>query len=78
MVIGNIIGSNIFNILGILGGTLLFGNIPVSDELMQSGIIMLFATMIFSALFYAAAKIHRFLGFFLLSTYLGYLIFLFQ
>jgi cation:H+ antiporter len=79
MVIGNIIGSNIFNILGILGGTLLFGNIPVSDELMQSGIIiMLFATMIFSALFYAAAKIHRFLGFFLLSTYLGYLVFLFQ
>ena len=38
LVIGNILGSNIFNILGILGVTLLIENIPVTDEMMKKGI----------------------------------------
>lgn len=48
LIIGNVIGSNIFNILGILGITLFFANIPVTDEMMQKGIWeMIIATIFF-------------------------------
>ena len=47
LVIGNILGSNIFNILGILGVTLLIENIPVTDEMMKKGIWEMIAATYF-------------------------------
>ena len=48
LIIGNILGSNIFNILGILGVTLLIKPIPVTEEMMNKGIWeMIAATILF-------------------------------
>ena len=78
LVIGNILGSNIFNILGILGITLLIENIPVSDEMMKKGIWeMIAATIFFIMILKFAKTLSRILALFMLTLYSVYVFYLF-
>jgi cation:H+ antiporter len=78
VVIGNIIGSNIFNILGILGITLLFGEIPVTDELMEKGIWeMIAATILFIVILKFSKSIDKLQALLMLSLYTVYIYYIF-
>ena len=78
LVIGNILGSNIFNILGILGITLLIENIPVTDEMMKKGIWeMIAATIFFIIILKFAKSLSRILALFMLTLYSVYVFYLF-
>jgi cation:H+ antiporter len=73
--IGNIIGSNIFNILGVLGVTSIIKNISVSDGIISFDIfIMLGISLLLFLLILPLkrGKLHRWKGVLLLSTYLIY------
>ena len=78
LVIGNILGSNIFNILGILGVTLLIENIPVTDEMMKKGIWeMIAATLFFIIILKFAKSISKVIASFMLTSYAIYIMYLF-
>ena len=78
LVIGNILGSNIFNILGILGVTLLIENIPVTDEMMKKGIWeMIAATLFFIIILRFAKSISKLIASFMLTSYAIYVVYLF-
>jgi len=78
LVIGNILGSNIFNILGILGMTLLIENIPVTDEMMKKGIWeMIAATLFFIIILRFAKSISKLIASFMLTSYAIYIVYLF-
>jgi cation:H+ antiporter len=78
LVIGNILGSNIFNILGILGVTLLIENIPVTDEMMKKGIWeMIAATLFFIIILRFAKSISKLIASFMLASYAIYIMYLF-
>ena len=78
LVIGNILGSNIFNILGILGVTLLIENIPVTDEMMKKGIWeMIAATLFFIIILRFAKSISKLIASFMLTSYAVYIVYLF-
>ena len=78
LVIGNILGSNIFNILGILGLTLLIENIPVTDEMMKKGIWeMIAATLFFIIILRFAKSISKLIASFMLTSYAIYIVYLF-
>lgn len=78
LVIGNILGSNIFNILGILGVTLLIENIPVTDEMMKKGIWeMIAATLFFIIILRFAKSISKLIALFMLTSYAIYIVYLF-
>lgn len=77
--IGNIIGSNIFNILGILGVTSIIKTIPVSFE-MRFDIYCMIAVSILLFLFmlpYGKAILTRWKGVALLLVYILYILFAF-
>jgi cation:H+ antiporter len=74
--IGNVVGSNIFNILGILGTTALV--IPLSSDgisYIDFG-VMLFTALILFPLSKTGFKITRLEGFFLLTGYIFYIYYL--
>jgi len=78
LIIGNILGSNIFNILGILGITLLIENIPVTDEMMKKGIWeMIAATLFFIIILKFAKSISKVIASFMLTSYVVYIVYLF-
>jgi len=73
VIVGNLVGSNIFNILGILGVTLIVDQIPVTDEIMNYGVWeMLFITIIFTLLFFLSKQITKFQGFIMLLFFIIY------
>lgn len=78
--IGNIIGSNIFNILGILGVTSMIKSIPVNVEL-KFDVHWMLALSVLLLLFmlpYGKANLNRWKGFVLISSYFLYIILVFQ
>jgi cation:H+ antiporter len=79
LVIGNILGSNVFNILMILGVTASIQPIDmtkVAPQLMSIDIwIVLVVSIIFSLLLLLYQKINRFIGIVFLSAYAIYIIF---
>lgn len=78
MIIGNIIGSNIYNLLLILGFTSLFEKFSYSKELLSLDVIILFLSAIFfSTLIFKKVKIGKSIGFLCFLTYLAYLYYLF-
>ena len=78
LVIGNILGSNIFNILGILGITLMIENIPVTDEMMKKGIWeMIAATIFFIIILKYAKALSKTIALFMLTLYTIYTFYLF-
>jgi cation:H+ antiporter len=73
---GNIVGSNIYNILGILGVTAIIEPIPVPSEIVQTDIwIMLAATGMLLFFSITGWKISRVEGGVFLTAYCAYLLF---
>ena len=77
--IGNVVGSNLFNILAILGITALLTDIPVDPAFLQFDLWFMLAASLLLWLFVVfRATIGRFWGFIFLAGYVGYLIFIYQ
>ena len=72
--LGNIIGSNIFNILAILGLTGLIIPIPVDARFMSFDVpVMIGATLLTLGLIYARGGISRIAGVGMIAAYIGYI-----
>ncbi|MCD1635882.1 calcium/sodium antiporter [Martelella mediterranea] len=79
VVLGNVIGSNIFNILAILGVTVLIHPIEVATRFRQIDTpVMLGAALLLLTLLFAAKSIGRIWGVLMLALYASYMIFLFS
>ncbi len=75
--LGNVVGSNIFNILGILGLTAVVVPVPVEPTMAGFDIpLMLAVTLALIALILVAGRISRFAGLAMLAVYTGYVIWL--
>lgn len=75
--VANLIGSNIFNILGILGVTALYDPVPVAEALRNSDMVWMMVTAL--ALFpilRSGGRVSRLEGAFLLGMYVVYLVLL--
>lgn len=78
--VGNIIGSNIFNIFAILGTTALIKPISFDNTLFTTDLIWMMAIgiMLFLAFMpYKKRFIHRYKGFLMLGVYITYMVLLF-
>ena len=72
--LGNVIGSNIFNILAIVGITTMFGTIPVAASFFNFDFWVMFgAGIVLFPFVYTRINITRLWGAFLTLTYAGYL-----
>jgi cation:H+ antiporter len=72
--IGNVIGSNLFNILGILGLTAMIVPLPVDSAIVASdNWWMLAITILLFPIIFTGRQVNRWEGGFLLSTYAAYL-----
>ena len=78
--VGNIIGSNIFNILSVLGITALVKTVEVDPVIMiDIGVMLVISLVLFLMMVPARnGKINRWEGIFLLLAYIIYLIYVFQ
>lgn len=75
LALGNVIGSNIANIILILVGVGLIGNIPISTVILTDTLILFVFTAIFLSMCYTKSKIERWEGAILLLMYFSYLAF---
>lgn len=72
--LGNVIGSNMFNLLGIMGVASLVGTIPVADEILEFDIwIMLGASLLLIPFVFLKLDINRIWGVALSAAYVAYL-----
>lgn len=82
LAIGNIIGSNIFNLLAVIGIPAIITPIQLSESVIQrdflSMIAISFALFIMAYGFKGSGRINRFEGFLLLSAYIGYMLWVYQ
>jgi cation:H+ antiporter len=70
LAVGNVVGSNIFNALGILGATAMIAPIPVEARFLRFDLpVMLAATALLAALLWRGAAIGRLAGAGLLAAY---------
>ncbi len=75
--LGNVIGSNMFNLLAIMGVTSLFGPLPVAAEFLQFDLwIMLGASAILGIFVFTPRKIDRLWGVAFLGLYVVYMAYL--
>lgn len=73
--LGNVIGSNMFNLLGIIGVAALFEEIPVATQFLTHDLwVMLAASLLLIPFVFMHWKISRIWGFVLTGLYLAYLI----
>jgi len=78
MALGNVVGSNIFNILGILGITAVIVPVPVEYSMASFDIpFMLVTSLALIALILIAGRISRGAGIAMLAAYTGYVAWLF-
>lgn len=71
--IGNIVGSNIFNVLGILGVTALIAPIPIADRFLSFDLpVMIAASVVLTGLLLLRPKIDRVTGVILILAYAAY------
>lgn len=76
--IGNVIGSNLFNILAILGITALLTDIPVDPSFLRFDLwVMLGASVVLWMFVLLKARIGRLAGTLFLASYLGYMYLIF-
>ena len=79
VVLGNVIGSNIFNILAILGVTVVIQPIEVSARFREIDTpVMLGAALLLLALLFVTKTIGRLWGFLMLTLYAAYMVLLFS
>ena len=72
--IGNIIGSNIFNILGILGVTAMVTPIPVASRFLGFDLpILIVASLVLTGLLVTRPAIGRGIGAIMLASYVAYI-----
>ena len=72
--LGNVIGSNMFNLLAIMGVASLFGPIPVDPDIMEFDIwIMLGASLLILPFVFFRVNISRVWGFVLTGLYIAYI-----
>lgn len=81
LAIGNIIGSNIFNLLAVIGIPAIITPIQLDESVIQrdflSMIAISFALFIMAYGFKGNGRINRFEGFLLLSAYVGYMLWIY-
>jgi cation:H+ antiporter len=71
--LGNVIGSNMFNLLAIIGITALIGDVPVNAEFLNFDLwVMLAASLILIPFVFLGRDIGRLWGILLTSAYVGY------
>src|SRR6056297_2350793 len=71
--LGNVIGSNMFNLLAIIGITALVGDIPVDSEFLSFDLwVMLAASLILIPFVFLGRDIGKVWGILLTSAYVGY------
>jgi len=89
LAIGNLLGSNIFNILAVLGVTTFINDINIGDHLNSDAVIMLLITLFLIPCFYMRSivtntvnqenvRIYRTEGIILLAIYITYIISIFK
>jgi len=71
--IGNILGSNVFNIHAVIGGTSLIQNLTFTESLTSDVFWMIGFALILLPAFYFQRKLNRFYGFILLAGYCYYI-----
>ena len=72
LAVGNVIGSNIFNLLFILGATVTISPISVNADMMIDTIILLVATALVMLFSYTKMQCDRKEGIIIFTAYLGY------
>jgi len=78
LAIGNVVGSNLFNILGIAGLTAAIKPLTASSDLWISLVVMLFFTgLVYALVWRPPHRVERWQGAILLLLYIGYMIYLF-
>lgn len=75
LAIGNIIGSNIFNILFVLGLTGIIKPIKFENSFLIDGLIMIFAIVLLFIYVFKKQRLSRIQGFSFLLFYISYIIF---
>jgi len=75
--VGNVIGSNLFNLLGIMGITAMVGDIPVPDSFLEVDLwVMMASAMLLIPFCHMRSKVGKLAGIVMVSLYLGYMIYL--
>ena len=76
--IGNIVGSNIFNIFFVLGVSAIIRPLPFNDSLNKDIAMTIFASVILFLMMFIGKKriIKRWQGIFMIIVYIGYIVFL--
>ena len=69
IILGNIIGSNIFNILAVIGLTTIIKPIVVQNNIFLILIIFILLTLLLPIIIYFRNKIDRIIGLFLFGVY---------
>ena len=78
LLLGNVIGSNMFNILGIAGTAALIGPLQLTDKIeIMSLTTLLFSSAILAPFIMLKKSINRQMGIFFLLCYLVYILLLF-
>ncbi|MBU2981909.1 calcium/sodium antiporter [Lentibacter algarum] len=73
--LGNVIGSNMFNLLAIIGVTALVGKIPVDEQFLRFDLwVMLGATLMLVPFVFFKRNLTRAWGVLLTALYLGYIV----
>ena len=73
--LGNVIGSNMFNLLGIMGVASLVGQVPVASEFLTFDLwVMLAASLILIPFVFFKVDINRMWGVLLTMLYVTYLV----
>jgi cation:H+ antiporter len=75
--VGNVIGSNLFNLLGIMGITSMIGDVPVPHSFMQVDLwVMLGASMLLIPFCRLRSKVGKASGFAMVGLYIVYIVYL--
>jgi len=75
--VGNVIGSNIFNTLGIMGVASMVGDIPVPDSFMRVDVwVMLGASLLLVPFVRMRSHVGKLSGVAMVSLYVGYMVYL--
>lgn len=75
--VGNVIGSNIFNLLGIMGITSIIGEVPVPDSFLRVDLwVMLASAMLLIPFCRMRSKVGKVSGAMMVTLYVGYIAYL--
>lgn len=75
--VGNVIGSNLFNLLGIMGITAMVGTVPVPDSFLEVDLwVMLGASMLLIPFCRLRSKVGKISGVAMVTMYIAYMVYL--